>query len=75
MDENPGTMKLRVNTRYPDTVPLSTVPPQVLQGLPDLPEEMEYRFIGNGLILNDVHAHLIADFVEDALPHAPTGGR
>jgi hypothetical protein len=68
MDENPGTMKLTVNSRYPDTVPLSTMPPQVLQGLPKLPEEMEYRFVGNRLILMDVHAHLIADFVDNALP-------
>jgi hypothetical protein len=68
MDENPGPMKLTVNGRYPDTVPLSTVPPQVLQGLPKLPDELEYRFIGNRLILMDVHAHLIADFVDDALP-------
>jgi hypothetical protein len=68
MDENPGPLKLTVNSRYPDTVPLSTVPPQVLQGLPKLPEEMEYRFVGNHLILMDVHAHLIADLVENALP-------
>jgi hypothetical protein len=40
----------------------------VLQGLPALPEELEYRFIGNRLILMDVHAHLIADFVDNALP-------
>jgi hypothetical protein len=68
MDENPGTMKLAVNDRYPDTVPLSTVPPQVLQGLPKLPEEMEYRFIGSHLILMDVHAHIIVDLIENALP-------
>ena len=30
MDENPGTVKIAVNGRYPDIVPLSTVPPQVL---------------------------------------------
>jgi hypothetical protein len=68
MDENPGNIKLTVNSRYPDTVPLSTVPPQVLQGLPKLPEEMEYRFIGYHLILMDVHAHLVADLIENALP-------
>lgn len=68
MDENPGTMKLSVNDRYPDTVPLSTVPPQVLQGLPKLPEEMEYRFIGRHLILMDVHAHIIVDLIHNALP-------
>jgi len=69
MDENPGVPKIVVNERYPDTVPLSTIPPQVLQGMPKLPEEMEFRFIGNTLVLMDVHAHLIADYVPDAFPH------
>ena len=71
MDENPVTpaaMKLRVNVRYPDSVPLTSVPPQVLQTLPKLTEDLEYRFIGDWLILLDVHAHVIADFIEDALP-------
>lgn len=68
MDENPGIPTLQVNERYPDAVPLSTVPPQVLQGLPKLPEEMEFRFVGNSLILMDVHAHIIADFIPNAFP-------
>ncbi len=68
MDENPVGLKLTVNGRYPDAVPLSTVPPQVLQTLPKLPEEIEYRFIGDRLILLDVPAHVIADFIEGALP-------
>ena len=47
MEENPGqAVKLRVNGRYPDTIPLSTMPPQVLRALPKLPRELEYRFIG-----------------------------
>ena len=69
MDENPGVPKIVVNGRYPDTVPLSTIPPQVLQGLPKLPEEIEFRFVGNTLVLMDVHAHIIADFIADAFPH------
>jgi hypothetical protein len=69
MDENPGVPKIVVNERYPDAVPLSTIPPQVLQGLPKLPEEMEFRFVGNTLVLMDVHAHIIADFIPDAFPH------
>jgi hypothetical protein len=69
MDENPGVPKIVVNDRYPDTIPLSTIPPQVLQGLPKLPEEMEFRFVGNTLVLMDVHAHVIADFIPDAFPH------
>lgn len=68
MDENPGPLKLTVNSRYPDTIPLSTVPPQVLQGLPTLPEELEFRFLGRHLILMDEHAHLVVDLMEDVLP-------
>ncbi|HEY2932913.1 MAG TPA: hypothetical protein VGK99_14310 [Acidobacteriota bacterium] len=68
MDENPVGITLTVNGRYPDTVPLSTIPPQVLQTFPKLTEDLEYRFIGDRLILLDVHAHVIADFIEDALP-------
>ncbi|HJR59824.1 MAG TPA: hypothetical protein VJ813_10510 [Vicinamibacterales bacterium] len=68
LDENPVGMKVGVNMRYPDTVPISTVPPEVLQTLPKLSEDMEYRFIGRHLILLDAHAHLIADYIENALP-------
>jgi hypothetical protein len=68
MDENPVGLTVAVNRRYPDTVPLSTVPPQVLQTLPKLSEDMEYRFIGERLILLDTHAHVVADFIDDALP-------
>jgi hypothetical protein len=68
MDENPAGITLSVNGRYPDNVPLSTVPPEVLQTLPKLTEDMEYRFIGDRLILLDTHAHIVADFVNDALP-------
>ena len=57
-----------VNKRYPDTVPLSTMPPEVLQTLPKLSEDMEYRFIGDRLILLDTHAHLIVDYIDDVLP-------
>ena len=69
MDENPVGITLAVNARYPDAVPLSTVPPEVLQTLPKLPEELEYRFIGSRLIMLDVHAHVVGDFIEDALPN------
>jgi len=68
MDENPSALKLAVNGRYPDDVPLSTMPPQVLAVLPRLPPELEYRFIGNRLILLDIHAHTVVDFIHNVLP-------
>ena len=49
-------------------MPLSTVPPQVLEGLPKLPEELEYRFVGERLILLDPHAHIIVDYMERVFP-------
>jgi hypothetical protein len=68
MDENPVGLKLSVNGRYPDEVPLSTMPPDLLAALPKLPEELEYRFVGDRLILLDVHAHTVVDWVENVLP-------
>lgn len=68
LDENPGQIGLKVNSRYPDEVPLSTVPPQVLSALPPLPKALEYRFIGERLILLDVHAHTIADYMDNVFP-------
>lgn len=64
--ESKSGVPLRVNARYPDDVPLSTVPPQVLKSLPKLPGELEYRFIGTTLILFDPHAHVIVDYMTRA---------
>ncbi len=61
-------IKPGVNGRYPDEIPLSTVPPGVLSGLPKLPDELEYRFVGTYMILLDPHAHIIADYIERAIP-------
>jgi hypothetical protein len=68
MDENPGVPQLVVNERYPDTVPLSTMPPEVLALLPELEEDMEYRFVGRRLVLFDAHGHIIVDFTDELLP-------
>lgn len=68
MDENPGRIQLHINSRYPDEIPLSTMPPQLLAALPQLPAELEYRFIGRRLILLDVHAHIVVDYIDNALP-------
>ncbi len=69
MEENPGAIvKLQVNGRYPDTIPLSSVPPQILRALPPLPDGLEYRFIGTTLILLDTRAHTIVDYMTGAVP-------
>lgn len=68
MDENPMGTKVVVNDRYPDKIPLSTMPPEVLQVLPKMPEELEYRFVGDNLVILDPHAHIIVDYVSGVLP-------
>jgi hypothetical protein len=68
LEEYTAPVTVKVNGRYPDTVPLSTVPPQILKGLPELPEELEYRFVGDRLILLDPRAHMIADYMEHVFP-------
>ncbi len=68
LDEYTANIPLRVNTQYPEGAPFSTVPPQILQGLPKLPEGLEYRFIGPRLILLDAHARMIVDIVERVFP-------
>jgi len=65
-NENKARVVLAPNSRYPDEIPVSTVPPQVLQFLPKLPEELEYRFVRQNLILFDPHAHVIPDWVPQA---------
>ena len=66
-EEMPARVLLRVNEIYPD-VPLAIVPPRILNDLPRLPEELEYRFIGRYLILRDVHANTVVDFAADVIP-------
>ena len=57
---------LRVNMTWPEPVLFGFVPPLLLAALPRLPEELQYRIIGNALVLWDHHANLIVDFLPDA---------
>jgi hypothetical protein len=58
---------LRVNMSYPHEVPLQSSPPTLLMNLPQLPTQMEYRLVGRSLILRDLEANLIVDFLRDAI--------
>jgi hypothetical protein len=75
--EVPMKVPPAINTDYPTALPLATVPPSLLLKLPTLPEELEYRFLGRHLILRDIKANLIVDFIPDVVPEAPaaTAGR
>jgi hypothetical protein len=68
LDEYTGHVRLEINGQYPERVPFASVPPEILQALPKLPDLLEYRFIGERLILLDVEAHVIVDFIEHVFP-------
>jgi hypothetical protein len=68
MEDNPGRVQLKVNARYPDGLPITTMPAPILGALPKLPEHVEYRFVGDRLVLLDVHSQLVMDYMTDALP-------
>jgi hypothetical protein len=70
-DENSVHTPARVNGDYPAGRSVPCIPPSVLAALPTLPSELRYSFVGRDLVLWDVHAGLIVDFVPHAVPRAP----
>jgi len=63
-DGPPAT--LRVNGSFPWRSATAMFP-AILEALPPLPPELQYRIVGYDLILVDVHASLIVDIVPRAL--------
>ena len=63
-----------IHGRWPAAVPVPTMLPGLLAALPPLPANLQYRFMGTALVLIDIDANLILDFVPDAIPitTAPT---
>lgn len=59
---------LRVNEKYPQHIPLQSTPPTLLLNLPRLPKELQYRIVGNDLVLYDSNSDLVVDYIENALP-------
>jgi hypothetical protein len=72
VEELPKQMTLTVNMVYPTTLPLATFPAKLLRSLPDLPPELEYRIVARHLILRDVKANLIVDFLRNVVPTIPS---
>ena len=63
----PGTVSFKVNAKYPDSQPLPTVPANVLITLPPVPEPLEYRIVGQHLLLLDTSSDLIVDYILNAI--------
>jgi hypothetical protein len=66
-DDNAVHIPPHVNGDYPAGRSISMMPPCLLAELPPLPPELEYRFVGRDLVLWDVQAGLIVDYVPRAI--------
>jgi len=66
--ELPAGVKVDINKPYPTTLPLLTVPSNLLVNLPILPDDLEYRIVDRYLLLRDRDANLVIDILPNALP-------
>ena len=63
----PGTVPFKVNAKYPENQPKPTMPANLLLNLPTLPEPLEYRVVGQHLLLLDTATDLIVDYILNAV--------
>jgi hypothetical protein len=66
--EVPEGVVMGVNKTYPSQAALPTVPPLLLNKLPALPDNLQYRFVGRSVVLLDGDTQLIVDYVDNVLP-------
>jgi hypothetical protein len=59
-------VRLKVNGTFPWAVSVAMFP-CVLDALPPLPSELQYRIVGYDLLLIDIHASLVVDILPSAL--------
>jgi hypothetical protein len=63
----PSAIPFKVNAKYPESQPLPTVPAGILATLPTLPQPLEYRIIGQHLVLLDTASDVIVDYIPNAI--------
>jgi hypothetical protein len=61
-------VQVTINRPYPTTLPLLTVPSNLLVNLPTLPDDLEYRIADRHLLLRDRDANLVIDILYNVLP-------
>ena len=67
-DGEVAQVNLQVNATWPASEPLTTVPANLLAVLPQLPMDVEYRVSNKRhLVLRDVDANIIVDFIYNAI--------
>lgn len=66
-DEKTLNIAPKVHLRLPVSSQMATMPPSLLKVLPALPKELEYRILGRYVVIRDVDASLILDYIPDAV--------
>lgn len=67
MEDGPGEIDVDINETYSKKHPLATMPPKLLLLLPDLPKDLEYRFVGRHFVLRDARANIVIDEIPFAI--------
>ena len=67
-EEVPDGVRPVVNRTMPDNVALATVPPLLLNNLPRLPDNLQYRFMDRHVVLMDGDTRIIVDYILNVLP-------
>ena len=63
-------VRLHVNDTFPWVLGVAMFP-CVIEALPPLPPELQYRIVGDDLLLIDIHASLIVDILPHVLTYLP----
>jgi hypothetical protein len=66
--EVPSASRPAINQTYPAQAALPTVPALLLNNLPPLPDNLQYRFYGRHLVILDADVQIIVDFIANVLP-------
>ena len=66
-EDAPATFVLVVNGSFPEGASRSTMPANLLKVLPPLPNGLEYRIIDAHLVLMDLDADIVADYMLDVM--------
>jgi hypothetical protein len=66
-EDAPATFVLVVNGSFPEGGSRSTMPGKVLQILPPLPNGLEYRIVDTHLVLKDLDANIVVDYMLDIM--------
>lgn len=61
-----GRVRLKVHDTFP-WILAAAMFPCIIEALPPLPPELQYRIVGDDLLLVDVHASLVVDVLPQAL--------